>query len=87
MATASIYVCAGISSRVRKKITFPDGFDLGAGATGGVDGFLVLASGGGWRLLADHHGLPVLRYPTHLSLCLSLTPTFLSLKKMFQSYS
>lgn len=47
--------------RKRKGNTLLDSLDLGAHATGGVDGFLVLLGGGVERLLPDHHRFPVLR--------------------------
>ena len=43
-----------------RRYTFPNGFDLGAAATGGVDGLLVLLGGGGGSFLADDDGLPIL---------------------------
>lgn len=46
------------------RYTFLDGFDLGAGAAGGVDGFLVLLRGGAGSFLADDNGLPILAYGT-----------------------
>ena len=45
----------------REKLAFFEGFDLGAGAASGVDGFLVFLGSGVRGLLADHHWLPVLR--------------------------
>ena len=41
--------------------TFLDGFDVGAGAAGSVNGFLILLGGGGGSLLAEDDGFPVLR--------------------------
>ena len=40
--------------------TLLDGLDLGAAATGGVDGFIVLLGGRVRRLLPDHNRLPIL---------------------------
>lgn len=59
--------------------TFLEGFNFGAGATSGVDGFLVLLGRSVGGLLADHHRFPVLRDRSdscHISRCLPL-PLFL----------
>lgn len=45
--------------------TFLDGLDIGAGATGGVDGFLVLLGGGGGSFLTEDDGFPILRKRAH----------------------
>ena len=45
-----------------RKQTFSDGFDIGAGSTSGVDGFLVALGGGVRGSLSDHHRLPILRH-------------------------
>lgn len=45
-----------------RKQTFSDGFDISAGSTSGVDGFLVALGGGVRGSLSDHHRLPILRH-------------------------
>lgn len=46
----------------KREQTFSDGFDIGAGTTSGVDGFLVALGGGVRGSLSDHHRLPILRH-------------------------
>jgi len=58
------------------------GIDFGAGAAGGVDGFLVLLRCGGGSFLAEDDGFPILRnrsHTGHVCLCLCLVLEWLCL--------